>query len=490
MAPMIDMLSSPYERGVQTPVPISLVQIRYRPQTRWVPSRFNARTVGEDGRILLWNTYTGAVTAFGDKHHDQVLALLSPAGASEPLGKLGEYMAKRGYLVKKGTNELDLFRLQYNRQQWRDDVLQFILLASEDCNFRCVYCYEKFERGTMTPETREGLKRLVEKRAPRLSNLSISWFGGEPLYGWEAIEDLEPFMNATAREHGIRYAQVMTTNAYLLNEERATKLLDWGCRRYQITVDGLPEEHDCKRVGRDGSPTYAVIMDNLRSLSARKNEPFEVDLRVNFDHQNFPRLGAFMETLSEDFGGDKRFKLRFRAVGKWGGANDDQLDTCGVGDTKSVLRELQAKAEAVGLTQESGITEVSEPGSHVCYAARPFNFIVGATGKLMKCTIVLYDMEENVVGQLHPDGRLEVHDQQLAHWVAPHYEEDQMCKSCYILPGCQSGHCPLVRVRDGHRSCCSTKSHLKHEMRFTLRQQAIRAAQREAEPQLAGAAAD
>ncbi|HLM66871.1 MAG TPA: radical SAM protein [Longimicrobium sp.] len=478
MASTIEMLTSPYDRGERTPAPVSLVQLRYQPQKRWVPSRFNARTLGDDGRVLLWNTYTGAVTAFADRHRGDVLQLLSPAGATEPLSKLGEYMRKRGYLVEAGSNELDRFRVQYMQQQWRQDTLQFILLASEDCNFRCVYCYEKFERGTMTPETREGLKRLVEKRAPRLDRMSVSWFGGEPLYGWEAIEDLEPFLNDAASRYGINFTQHMTTNAYLLDEERTTKLLDWGCKRYQITVDGLPEEHDCKRVGRDGSPTYHVILDNLRSLASRKTQ-FTVDLRVNFDNQNFPRLGAFMEALSEDFGGDSRFKLRFRAVGKWGGANDASLDTCGTTDTKAVLRELQRKASEVGLAQESGIIGVADPGSNVCYAARPYNFIVGATGKLMKCTIALYEMEENIVGQLHPDGTLEVNDHQMAHWVAPHFESDTMCKSCYILPGCQGAACPLPRVREGKRSCCGTKSHLKYEMRATLNQPAAGMATRQ-----------
>ncbi|MBV9109727.1 MAG: radical SAM protein [Gemmatimonadetes bacterium] len=476
MAATIDMRVSPYDRGEQAPVPTSLVQLRYKPRPRWVPSRFNARTVADDGRILLWNTFTGAVSAFDARHRDQVLALLAPSGVPEPLGKVAEYMGRRGFLVREGTRELDRFRYQYMQQQWRADILQFILLASEDCNFRCVYCYERFERGTMDAPTREGIKRLVEARAPGLRDLGVSWFGGEPLYGWEAIEDLEPYLNRVAAEHGIRFSQHMTTNAYLLTEERATRLLDWGCNQYQITIDGLPEEHDCKRVGRDGSPTYDVILENLRSLAARREARFNVDLRVNFDQNNFPRLGRFMETISEDFAGDPRFQMRFRAVGQWGGANDQNLAVCGVAEQKTVMRELQKKAVEVGLAQESGIAEVAAPGSQVCYAARPYNFIVGATGRLMKCTVALYEMEQNVVGQIHPDGTLELHDEQMAHWVTPHFESDSLCKSCYVLPGCQGAHCPLTRVTSGTRTCCGVKGNLKHEMRYTLRKSAERAA--------------
>lgn len=467
MKPSIDMVLSPYDHNPAPTAPPGLLQLKYVPKQRWVPSRFNARTVGDDGRLIMWNTLNGAISIFLPQDRDAVIAHLSHKGVTAPLDRVGEYLSKRGFLVREKTDEMALFRYRYARQQWRNDVLQLILLASEDCNFRCVYCYEKFERGTMTPETRQGVMALVLQRAPYLRDLSISWFGGEPLYGWDTIEELGPFFKDVVDRHGIAYGQQMTTNAYLLTEERATKLLDWGCRKYQITIDGLPEDHDCKRVGRDGSPTYHVILDNLRSLKERKDN-FSIDLRVNFDQQNFPRLGQFLESLSEDFGGDPRFQMRFRAVGRWGGSNDDQLSTCGVEEQRTVARELRRKAEEVNLAQEAGIVGISAPGSQVCYAARPYNFIVGATGTLMKCTIALYELDANVVGQLHPDGTLELKDENMTQWVNAHFETDPLCQNCYVLPGCQGAACPLTRVTHNQRSCCGVKSTLKQEMRYSL----------------------
>jgi uncharacterized protein len=293
MMPTIDMQTSPLDRNpAPSSPPPSLVQLNYTARPRWVPSRFNARTVGDDGRLLLWNTLTGAVSSFGARSREKVLAALSIKGVQEPLDKVGTYLSERGFLVRDSTHELNQFRYFFGQQHWRNDVLQLILLASEDCNFRCVYCYEKFKNGTMKPEVREGVRNLIDQRAPHIRHLNLSWFGGEPLYGWDAVEELSPYAARVAERYGIAHGQDMTTNAYLLTEERATKLLQWGCRRFQITIDGLPEDHDCKRVGRDGSPTYHVILDNLRSLKQRKDH-FEVALRVNFDQKNFPRLGGF-----------------------------------------------------------------------------------------------------------------------------------------------------------------------------------------------------
>lgn len=476
MMPTVDMQTSPLDRDPAAYASPALVQLRYAPPSRWIPSRFNARTVGEDGRLILWNTHTGAVIAFGAKNREAVLERLRVKGVQEPLDRIATYLSERGFLVKQNTNELNNFRYTYARQQWRQDVLQLILLASEDCNFRCVYCYEKFKQGTMRPEVREGVRNLLSQRAHTLKQVALSWFGGEPLYGWEAVEELSPFAHRLAREHGILVTQNMTTNAYLLTEERATKLLEWGCNRYQITLDGLPEEHDCKRVGRDGSATYSVILENLRSLAARRDARYEVAIRVNFDQKNFLKLGSFLESLSEDFGGDPRFVLRFRAVGKWGGDNDQNLETCGRDQERQVLDQVRQKAVEVDLRNEAGIRDYARPGGQVCYAARPFNFIVGASGKLMKCTIALDEMEDNVVGQLRRDGTLELDDARMTLWVAPHFESDTLCQSCYVLPVCQGAQCPLTRVESNRRSCAPVKSTLKREMRITLNESSVGAA--------------
>jgi uncharacterized protein len=486
MKPTADMFVSPYDRDGSIPSEPPVVRLTYRPKPKWVPSRFNARTVGEDGRLILWNTLSGAVSVFAAKETAGVLAHLAPKGVAAPLNQVGEYLNRRGFLVRAGFDEMAQFRLHYAREQWRSDALQLILLASEDCNFRCKYCYEKFKHGTMTPEVRQGVRALVEKEARYLRLLTIAWFGGEPLYGWDAVEELGPFFKEISDRHGIAQSQNMTTNAYLLTQDRAEKLIGWGCRKYQITVDGLAEEHDCKRVGRDGSPTYDVILDNLRGMQALPHD-FSVSLRVNFDQENFPRLGQFLEALSEDFAGDQRFQLRFRAVGKWGGDNDESLSTCGVGEQRTVVRELRQKAAELNLHQEGGIRHIAPPGSEVCYAARPFNFIVGATGKLMKCTIALDELEENVVGQLHPNGRLELNDERMAHWVKPHFETDSLCQQCYVLPTCQGAACPLTRVKNGMRTCSGIKRELKSEMRFTFAQATrTRAPADVAAPELAG----
>jgi len=59
---------------------------------------------------------------------------------------------------------------------FRNDILKLTLFPTEQCNFRCTYCYEDFEIGRMSPDTIEGVKALIDTRARELTELHVSWF--------------------------------------------------------------------------------------------------------------------------------------------------------------------------------------------------------------------------------------------------------------------------------------------------------------------------
>ncbi len=432
------------------------------PVQRWVPSRYNVRATAEDGRLVLWNTLSGKLTVFEAGDRPVVLELLQKAGIESPKENVVAYLADRGYLVHRGVDEFRQFQQLFGQQHYRTDALELILMPSEDCNFRCTYCYEDFARGTMTPAVREGVKNLVRKRIKRLSRLHVSWFGGEPLYGWEAVEDLAPFFVEIADEHEVPFGAHMTTNGYLLTPEVADKLFAWRIRHFQVTLDGLPEHHDHSRIGRDGSPTFARIFDNLKAL-ARREESFFVVLRVNFDPVSAPGMPRFIDMLAEEFHDDPRFGLGLHAVSKWGGPNDAQLDVCGGDESERIRRDIMAQAKRQGLNFGS-LRDATRMGSQVCYAARPYNFLIGATGKVMKCTIVLDKDDYNVVGQLTPEGDLELNADRMALWTEPAFEQDAQCRKCVMVPTCQGIHCPLVRIEQHTQPCISTRSNPRGEL--------------------------
>jgi len=449
--------------------PLDLVQIKPAAEkSQWVPSRYNLRTTGDDGRYILWNSYTGAISIFNPQQKQAIQRILKSGYEGEARGVI-KYLTDRGFLVPKGTNEFRQIQLGFGQMHYRNDVLDLILLASEDCNFRCSYCYEEFKRGTMLPSVREGIKKLIEKRAPNLRHLTIGWFGGEPLYGFKAIEDLGPFFAEITNRYSIQFVSHMTTNAYLLTPDVAEKLLAWKVFFYQVTLDGMRAQHDKKRPARDGSGTFDTIISNLRALKQRE-EKFRVRLRVNYDYENYPHLEELLSLLEDTFEHDPRFIVAFHAVGKWGGANDENLTVCPLDEGKAMRERLRHLAISKGLGTPGTLRDMNGAGKNVCYAARPYNFTIAADGKVMKCTVALDKHDYNIVGQVTPDGEFNLNVENLARWVEPSFESDPVCQKCVLLSTCQGIACPLARIQTNTRPCASTpKTRLRNELLLVLK---------------------
>jgi uncharacterized protein len=450
----------------------TLVQIESQTQSKtYKPSRFNARTTEQDGVLLLYNSFTGRRCAIPSQARDHATTCLSQSTITGPLDQIGSYLFSKGFLVEEHVNEDARWDVRFGIHHYQQDRLELILLASEDCNFRCVYCSQQFKRGAMLPDVRQGVKALVKQRARKLQNFKVSWFGGEPLVGWEAIEELAPFFLENITENQVQYASDMTTNGYLLTPERSRKLIDWGVRSYQITLDGTGVDHDSHRPLMDGSPTFETIFENIRAMKGYTDE-FFVSLRVNFDHNNVPQLQRLFAMAAKEFRGDARFSFDFHPIGKWGGPNDDQLNTCGRKDIAQLGSELRQQARAHGMNVQKLSSQLEPGGSNVCYAARPYNYIIGADGKVMKCTVVLDTEDSNVVGHIAADGTVTLRQEELLRWVQPYYPHDAMCQKCFFVPVCEGSSCPLPRVRSGTRPCPDTKLEIQQTLKTLWREEA------------------
>ncbi|EYF03096.1 radical SAM/SPASM domain-containing protein [Chondromyces apiculatus] len=448
---------------------------------QWVPSRYNVRATTDTGQVILWNTLSTAISVFKPEQAPAVLQLLSAKGFESRAEGMAGYLSERGYLVKKGTDELRIFRHKFGQDHYRSDTLELILMSSEDCNFRCKYCYEDFARGTMHPGIRQGIKKLVESRIKRLNRMSIRWFGGEPLYGWEAIKDLAPFFSEMAAKHDVVFGSGITTNGYLLTPEVADDLFKWRVHGFQITIDGMPEDHDCSRPTRDGQGSFAKIFENVKAL-ARRDDDFRATLRVNFDQKNHKRFDEFIDLIQDFVGGDQRFRISPRSVGRWGGENDETLAVCHDEERFVLMRELKAIAGKRGLRVET-LRDWNFVGGNVCYAARPYNMLIGASGKVMKCTVVLDKNENNVVGRITEEGELILDDNRMALWTEPAFERDSQCQKCAVLPSCQGISCPLPRMETNDRPCIPTRKYSKAELLEVVKYPTRAARKRQVEAQ-------
>lgn len=289
--------------------------------------------------------------------------------------------------------------------------LELIIFPTEQCNFRCTYCYEDFSVGKMKSNTVEAIKKLILQRIDNLDSLKVSWFGGEPLAAKNIVFDIGEFIKELQGTHPIlKYASGMTTNAYQLNEEVLAKLISLGITNYQISLDGTEENHNKTRVRMDGSGTFEKIWNNL--LSARNsNHDFTIMLRLHITPDNLDNIYKLVDLIKENFGHDKRFSIFFKAIENLGGPNSGSFEVLHGQNKTEILRALYEQHGDV-----IKINKIDDKGPYVCYAAATNSFVIRADGRLGKCTVALSD-ERNSLGRLLDDGTIEIATEKLALWT-------------------------------------------------------------------------
>jgi hypothetical protein len=104
---------------------------------------------------------------------------------------------------------------------------------------------------------------------------------------------------------------------------------------------------------------------------------------------------------------------------------------------RELSRSIDKELKADSLLSASGL------GKQVCYAARPYNFVIGADGQLMKCTVVLGKEDFNIVGRLSDDGNLLLDVDKMVLWIEP----AGMTRAARVHVAAPARECcPLVRM--------------------------------------------
>lgn len=290
--------------------------------------------------------------------------------------------------------------------------LGLILMPTEQCNFRCTYCYEDFSIGKMTPGVISGVKNLIEQRIAELKSLSIEWFGGEPLVAKNVIYDIgQHIKNLLALHPQVKYQSGMTTNGFNLKGETVTKLLDLDIKGFQISLDGPREWHNKTRLRLSGQGSFDEIWNNLLALKQVERD-FSVTLRVHVTPENLDYLPDLITQINQEFGLDTRFKVFFKAIENLGGANSGSFKTLKGAEKAEIVAGLYKS-----LTSSEKVSSMGKQQQpYICYAAKPNNLVVRANGTIAKCTVVFNDAR-NQLGKINPDGTLTVSAEKLNLWV-------------------------------------------------------------------------
>lgn len=316
------------------------------------------------------------------------------------------------------------------------------------CNFDCPYCFENHRRGKMSQEVQDDVVALAERMmdASSSKNLSVSWFGGEPLLAPDVIESLSQRLMALVERRGGEYSAGIITNGYLLTQEIADMLARCKVDSAQITIDGLGATHDATRYLRGGGPTFERITANLRDVKI----PFKVSVRHNVHESNLSQiddLEAFVEELARLSGND----LEYYTAVVYGSEVADER-----GGQVGLL--CGSDASSVGVRQEANRFEAGH--GYYCGANMLWSVGVDDCGNLQKCwesvdkpqfsfgTAHDWDPNDPLATASNPDNLT-----MYLNLACPLPDEE--CRECVWLPMCVGG-CPHKRLTTG-RGCVAFK---------------------------------
>lgn len=176
------------------------------------------------------------------------------------------------------------------------------LALAETCNLACTYCYCGTCRdivpsqGLMSESVARQAIMWLFAMSGRSEDVSITFFGGEPLLNKPVLRFAIEYSQRLARLHGKKVFYSMTTNGALLDDEVISFI-----KRYNfglmVSLDGPPEIHDAQCPTRGGGPSFEQVTAGIRRLMARRRS---VTVRCTMTHPA-PRMLDLIRFF-EEFG--------------------------------------------------------------------------------------------------------------------------------------------------------------------------------------------
>ena len=383
-----------------------------------------SESFGEE--LLLYNLVSNCVALLDKPYIDVYNAAenydLRDARAKE--------LYDRGFLVEQEKNEVAFINSRRHSVLYgRFHEKLFTILPTTDCNARCYYCYqEDWKPIVMDETTAEAVIEFIKRNTEAEDNVTVSWFGGEPLYNINIIRMINAEL---VQSYGDRYKSIMTSNGSFISRKLAHEMKkDWNMKCIQITIDGLKERYEKVKGYIDGK-TFEDVID---AIGYCLEEGIRIKVRINIDKNNVNEMGEVCAFLSGKFGNNPLFAMYHACL-------TAEKQTCfshGFFSEKEYGKVLNKFLDIKykHMTKKT-IDAFTYPLTYTtCSAKTNYCFVIDPRGKLFKCQHI---HEEDCVGNVW-DGP--IFNDAMAYFLNPNV--DPLCEKCIFFPACHGG-CPNVQ---------------------------------------------
>jgi len=381
------------------------------------------------GYYLLYSTLRGSSVRLSKK-------TLEAAQNGTVTGPEADTLARLGFLVPDLDREREQVLALVDQVDQQSRVFRGIVVLNLECNLDCGYCYEGGFRGEvrMSEDTAGMLVDwLIREQISQGFDVSLSFYGGEPLLTPGLIRRISEPLRAAAREHQVRYNFNLVTNGTLLNRALAEELLPLGLNGAKFTLDGPAEVHDAQRPYASGAGSFDTIVENLDAVC----DLIPIQLGGNFTEDNYREFPRLLDRLVEyGITGERLMQVLFTPVTPQAGCTEYSAG-CSSSSAPWLVEAQIFLREAI-LSRGFPTTK---PKVSACVVELKRNFVVNWDGSLYKCpTFMAYP--ELSIGHLSAG----IADYRASHCIRNW--QNERCLDCAYLPICFGGCRFLTLLQD------------------------------------------
>ena len=399
----------------------------------------------KDSYCYIYNTLTTAFVKVSDKDLAEINKSLDGNYILHPsCQKIIEYLLQIKMLVEDTYNELLPVIHQCFSKMYDGQTLHLTIAPTMKCNFDCFYCFEGSNKqfGEMSEEIEENLIRYIELHKDR--KIIINWLGGEPLLAFNRILSISNQLN----QKDIQFTSTIISNGSLFNDYAIDNLKALNLQHIQITLDGLKEVHDKRRVMHSGAPTFDIIINNIHKLLNCTDIPLRIV--VNIDQTNKSSYKDIRYYFKTNFPKEilsKRIQIYHNYV--LNRTDFDNNDNCF--DASQILKDkIDEKTGSCGTGKTFGVPIPASPCMFRCMNS----YAIDSKGNIYKCIEHLGQPHKRIgsleLGTLNKSELIQTAYQDMPFW-------DVECLECAYLPICLGG-CPNDREKrqlNPSYSCCT-----------------------------------
>lgn len=401
-------------------------------------SSFNYIVNQENSYILIYNTLRGNVVRIKKENYSLD----------------NQELIKHKFVVPDNQNESNIYKYAYLKKIFDEKSLNLSIATTLNCNLRCPYCFEEGNKSheILTEDITNAICKYILSKRKR--QISITWFGGEPLLNFNSITNISEFL----LRNKIDFSSGIITNGTLLTEKMISKFDEYRINTAQITFDGTKELHDKKRFFKNGKGTFDLILSNINKII--EGSQTRIHLKTNIDRINIDSYNELKEQLSQIFYQEiksKRLLLTENYV-----RNKTNFNGCENCLSKIEYFDFLHKRNNYPIT----IPTIKGP----CPLRNNSSFAIGPDGSIYKCLEHLGNKDLAIGNILNFSISVLKHASYALNDLP---FDDVICSQCNILPICGGG-CPNERklLHSDDRPCPIEKLCL-HEILTSLYQKNV-----------------